>query len=336
MYDMHKELNKFYEDHVRLKDERKKLAGYRNTNLDRLQDGLDKLKLPRFYNHVDQGSFAMFTINQHPENDYDLDEGIFFKKEDLPASALDARKRVEKAMREGGGNLAKPPEALTNAVRVYYTEGHHIDLAIYRTYTDSFGVEIIEHAGCEWTPRDPMDITNWFNSAVQALSPSKDSGSKVDDGQLRRVVRWLKMFAKSRKEWNMPCGLIISVLAVECYVPNQYRDDSSLYDSIQSIRDRLRLNKEVKNPVDSSQTLTGRDKDKTRIKNFEENLECALDELAILFKSNCSRQDASQAWNWVFKHPFWTEEANKTPDDNSMKKDGPTLVKAMPAPWMKK
>jgi hypothetical protein len=34
----------------------------------------------------------------------------------------------------------------------------------------------------------------------------------VDDKQLRRVVRWLKMFSKSRSSWKLPGGLIISAL----------------------------------------------------------------------------------------------------------------------------
>jgi hypothetical protein len=141
--------------------------------------------------------------------------GIIVKKDDLPSSALDARNRVKKAMQEGCGNFAKPPEALTNAVLISYAERHHIDLAIYRTYTDSFGVEIIEHAGCEWTPRDPMDITNWFNDAVVSHGAS-GSFVYVEKNQLRRVTCWMKGFSKSREPWDLPAGLILSVLSEKC------------------------------------------------------------------------------------------------------------------------
>jgi hypothetical protein len=315
MHDMHKKLNAFYENHVRLKEERKKLAGYRDTNLDRLRDGLDKLKLPRFYNHVDQGSFAMFTINQHPKKDYDLDEGIIFKKDDLPASALDARNRVEKAMQEGGGNFAKPPEALTNAVRISYAEGHHIDLAIYRTYTDSLGVEIIEHAGCEWTPRDPMDITNWFNDAVVSRSPS-GSFVYVEKNQLRRVTRWMKGFSKSRETWDLPGGLILSVLSEECYHPDYARDDVSLYNTMNAILGRIRISQDVCNPVNKSQSLTERPVDKGRVCRLRDKLETAIEKLSVLNDLKCTEEEAMDAWYWVFQHPFWsTDEIKENMND---------------------
>ena len=326
MYNTHEELNKFYENHVRLKEGRKTLEKHRDTNLERLRTGLKKLGYPNSFVPKDQGSFPMNTINKDPEKRYDIDEAIIFEKDNLPSDPAEARKRIEAAMVAGGGNFRKPPKALTNAVRVYYVEGHHVDLAVYRKNIDMFGNPIIEHSGLEWTKRNPVAITDWFNSAVKEKSPSKDSGASVEDSQLRRIVRWLKMFARSRSGWNMPCGLIISVLAVECYVSNQYRDDSSLYDTIQSIRNRLRSNKEVDNPVDPSQTLTGREKDKTRMKNFEENLECALGELAVLFKSNCSRSDALKAWNWVFNHSFWTEESQNSSNDTNVKKNTPLII----------
>jgi hypothetical protein len=67
MFDMHKKLNQFYDEHVRLGKERQTLAEHRDTNLDRLKAGLDKLKYPSSFDHRDQGSYAMYTINQHPE-----------------------------------------------------------------------------------------------------------------------------------------------------------------------------------------------------------------------------------------------------------------------------
>ncbi len=334
MYDLHKELNTFYENHVRLKNERKTLANHRDTNLERLRVGLDELNYPNSFESMDQGSYAMHTINKHPQKDYDIDVAIIFERDYLPVDPTDARKRIEEAMNKGGGNFSKPPEALTNAVRVYYAEGHHVDLAVYRKNTGDFGSPVIQHAGPEWTDRNPVEITDWFTSSVQSKSPSKEHGARVDDGQLRRVVRWLKMFAKSRSSWDMPCGLILSVLAVERYVANQYRDDSSLYDTMNSIRDRLASNKDVQNPIHPSQSLTEREKDKTRMKNLEEKLECALEELSILFGSSCTRRKALRTWSWVFNHPFWDEEIQKSSDESNMKKDGPVTVN-VPAPWTK-
>lgn len=44
MYDITTDLQTFYDDHVRLgKDRRDKLAGYRDSNIQRIKDGLDDL-----------------------------------------------------------------------------------------------------------------------------------------------------------------------------------------------------------------------------------------------------------------------------------------------------
>jgi hypothetical protein len=308
MFDMHKKLNQFYDEHVRLGKERQTLAEHRDTNLDRLKAGLDKLKYPSSFDHRDQGSYAMYTINQHPEKDYDIDVAIIFSKDDLPSSALDTRKRVEEAMREGGGSFSQPPKAKTNAVRVYYAEGHHIDLAIYHRYEDGYGNPIYEHAGSDWTPRDPMEITNWFNSTVREHSPSREQGATVDENQMRRVVRWLKAFAKSREHWDLPGGLIISVLVAECYRPDFYRDDVCLYDTMASIRDRLQVNEDVGNPVDTTQMLTDRSVDIGRVRRLRDKLDSAVSKLEVLHNPDCTEEQANKAWHWVFQHMFWSTD----------------------------
>jgi hypothetical protein len=308
MFDMHKKLNQFYDDHVRLGEERQTLAKHRDANLDRLKAGLEKLEYPSSFDYRNQGSYAMHTINQHPEKDYDIDVAIIFAKDDLPSSALDARKRIEEAMREGGGNFSQPPEAKTNAVRVYYAEGHHIDLAIYRQYEDGYGNPVCEHAGSDWTSRDPMEITNWFNTTVCESSPSKEQGATVDKNQMRRVVRWLKAFAKSRESWDLPGGLIISVLVAECYRRDFYRDDVCLYNTMVSIRDRLQMNEDVSNPVDAAQTLTNRPVDVGRVRRFRDKLDSAISQLAVLQSSDCTEEQATKAWYWVFQHPFWSAD----------------------------
>ena len=56
MFDLHKDLNKFYNNHVRLGKERSTLADYRDKNLDRLQQGLENLDYPSSFDHLDQGS----------------------------------------------------------------------------------------------------------------------------------------------------------------------------------------------------------------------------------------------------------------------------------------
>lgn len=328
MYNLHDRLNEFYREHVRLStDERKKLAGYRDTNLDRLKSGLDKLgeehgtTYAYYQDAKNQGSYAMFTLNQHPDNEYDIDIAILFKKDDLPSSALKARQRIADAFNKVAGHFSQEPEARPNAVTVWYAEGYHIDFAVYRTYENTFGRTITEHAGPDWTERDPMGVTNWFNDSVKSSSPSKEYGATVDDYQMRRTVQLLKAFAKSRSSWNLPGGLIISVLVDECYLPDYHRDDFALYNTMVAIHDRLVWNTEVNSPVSTLESLTNRDKYKKQVDRFRDKLDSAIKKLAPVFEDDCTEDEAMKAWNSVFNHPFWaegTEDESEAEDDSDM------------------
>ena len=179
MYNLHKELYEFYDRYVRLsEDDKTKLRGYRDTNVDRLENGLVNLGHNTPLCTLGQGSYAMHTMVQHPDNDYDIDVAVIFADTDLPDNPLDARKRVLAGIKAGGDSskFKQPPEARTNAVTVWYAAGYHIDLAVYRRRVDSWGNEVTEHAGVNWTPRDPSEITNWFNDEVARQSPSSENG----------------------------------------------------------------------------------------------------------------------------------------------------------------
>jgi hypothetical protein len=308
MYNTHAEIYTFYDKHVRLSREKQiELTEYRDTNLKRLREGLTKLGYPLPERVCGQGSYAMSTMVQHPDNDYDIDTAVIFASEDLPSSSLKARQRVLAGVEEGGGNFKQPPEARTNAVTVWYQDGHHIDLAVYHFYSDAFGTEVIEHAGAEWCRRDPQDITNWFKDAVASKSPSPDNGASVKEAQMRRIVQLLKMFAKSRPNWGLPGGLLISVLVSECYVADWQCDDAALYNTIVAICNRIQSNTEILNPVDPSLKLTDKNEHVCQVERFGERLGQAIDWLNPLFDSACDKLVAYKAWNKFFQHDYWSE-----------------------------
>ncbi|MDP9311747.1 MAG: hypothetical protein M3R24_12845 [Chloroflexota bacterium] len=310
MYDMHQELVTFYHNHVRLKEERKRLAGLRDLNLDRLNTGLDKLgeadrhAYAHPIRHRDQGGYAMHTLNTHPEDDYDLDCAIIFRAADLPASALDARKRIAAAFKKTGVRFAREPEARTNAVTVWYAEGYHIDFAVYREATNGWGETVLEHAGAQWQAANPEKMTNWFCGRVDALSPS-GYGVSVEPKQMRRIVRWMKKFAKSRPTWNLPGGMILSTLVEERLSPHHQRDDIALYNTMAAIRSRLMNSTSVRNPVFPDQFLTSKPEYTRQVERLADKLDQALMELDVLFTASCTRKQALSAWHWVFKHEYW-------------------------------
>ena len=317
MFDLNDEMSTFCDFHVSLsKTEKDQLADYRDKNIRRLKSGLNALGFNTPIRTPTQGGYSMRTMTQWPESnpevDRDIDTAVIFRREDLPESALNARKQVLAGIVEGGGNFKSDPEARTNAVTVWYQDGYHVDLAVHRTYTNDFGQTVVEHAGADWSRRDPLEITTWFNNLVDVKSPSAVSnGANVKSGQMRRVVQLLKYFSKSRRSWSLPGGLLISVLVSECYCPDGQRDDRALYWTMESIRNRLQGNLRVFNPVDLSQELTYKDEYVNQVGRLNDKLGEAIRWLSPLVDPDCDRSDAVQAWFSVFNHSYWKGIADK-------------------------
>ncbi|MFN8470058.1 MAG: hypothetical protein U0X20_31175 [Caldilineaceae bacterium] len=306
MVDLGQELLKFYVEHVNLSDaDRKKLLEYESTNIKRLEKGLQALGHPLPQRVVRQGSIAMGTINQHADNEYDLDLAAIFECSDLPVTALAARQRVCDAMCQDGTDFAKSPEPRTNAVTVWYKAGHHVDIAVHRFSANVLADGTLEHAGAEWTPRDPEKVATWFNDLVTAASPHQDSGATVEPGQLRRIVQLLKMFARLYSD-DLPGGIIITALAAECYKRDLYRDDMALANTMRSMYSRLCGSVEVMLPVPGCSSLTGKDKYRYQVVRFRDALNSALAVLAATDRMDCTQGDALQAWCSVYSnHTYW-------------------------------
>ena len=312
--DVHNELNEFYDDCVRItKDERRKLDAARIACLDRLSRGIEALgedrkqKFQTFATFIEQGSFAMDTLNQHPRGEVDIDVAVIFRKEDLPTTALEARRRVADALVFAGGNFVRAPEARTNAVTVWYADGSHVDLAVYREHKGR-----LEHAGPDWRRLDPTIVTDWFKAKVDALSPQYFNPT-VREHQFRRVVQLIKMFARSRRRWNLPGGMTLSALLVETYRKDRNRDDVSLYETLEATLERLQDSLVVLNPVDGSHELTGKPSRLAQMKELAMVLEEALEELAIIAEPDCSRKKALRAWGTFFNHNYWRRAAVDEP-----------------------
>ncbi len=302
MYDCSKELLKFYDKHVKLSaEDQKKLADYRDTNIDRVKKGLKDSAKPSPIKFINQGSYAMDTIIQHPENDYDLDIGIQFNKVDLVGpkggeySAKEARDMVCEAVQDKRFN--KAPEVRLKCVRIYYNEGYHIDMPIYREYENALKETIIEIAGSDWEETNPEAVTKWFSDAVINKSPDTSNGR-----QMRRIVRLIKCWAQNKVS-NKPSGFIISKLVDEKYISADGRDDESLYKTLSAIYNRLMYDKNVYHPVLNG-TLISEGKEKA-VKSMYERLESSLKILDDLNDANCTKQTALKAWKKFFGHDYF-------------------------------
>ena len=138
----------------------------------------------------------------------------------------------------------KLPEFLKNCVRVYYNEGYHIDIPVYRKLDNN----ILELASSDWKESNPKAVTEWFQDEVIKQSP------EGNNRQLRKIVKLIKAYKNSRESWKskMPSGFIISILVVECY-SSYDRDDITFYETIKNIHNRLKLDLKVNHPISDEQ-----------------------------------------------------------------------------------
>ena len=310
MYDLSSKFNSFYTTHVVLpQSEQTKLHSKKDLNIQRLKDGLKEYNEENgtSYSVVEtcvQGSMAMSTVVQNEDNDYDIDVAVVFDKSALGDKGAQAtRNMVANALRRKTKQFNAEPEVKTSCVRVKYADGYHIDFAVYRRYYDYRNAcWVYEHAGSNWTQRELKGLSEWFKTQNDAF-----------DGKLRKVVRLSKMFCKSRTAWkNMPSGLLQTVLCEEKLQDSYERIDELFYYTMSEIVKRLDSNTAVSAPVDNGRDLTPRQSDITRMTNWKNRLKSKLEDLEVLFKDDCSMEDALQAWYGFFNHDFWNEQPSET------------------------
>jgi len=302
----------YHNDAVTLpQSDRTAMRKRRDSNRDRLKDGLKKNENPKPFMYCKQGSYAMLTMVQHPDNRYDIDDGIYFQAKDLVGTkgaelaALDVRKMVRDAVDDG--SFSTPPEVLKNCVRIFYAAGYHIDMPVYRRRIESdfFGKdeEIFELASSDWKRSDARLVTDWFDGENQKQSPDDTNGR-----QLRRITRLIKKFSQSRSSWEdkIASGFVITKLVTECYKADVDREDIALRNTMIAIRDRLNASLSVKHPTTPDETIS-KSNDDPRVRFLREKLEEALADLAVLDKLECSRKDALKAWDKVFAADFFTK-----------------------------
>ncbi len=309
MYDLSSKFNTFYDSYVVLSElQQTNLHKKKELNIQRLKDGLKE------YNEENktsysiketcvQGSVVMSTVVQNEDDNYDIDIAIVFDKSELGNKGAQAtRNMVANALKRKTKQFNTEPEVKTSCVRVNYADGYHVDFAIYRRKYDKRNDSwIYEHAGADWTERELNGLSKWFKT--------QNSNS---DRKLRKIVRLSKMFCKSRKFWkNMPSGLLQTVLCEEKLEDSYERIDELFYYTMKAIVERLEINTCVTAPVDNGRDLTPRKSDIQRMTNWKNRLKSKLEDLEILFKDDCTKDDAIQAWYGFFNHDYWSKQSTE-------------------------
>lgn len=310
IFDLSSKFNTFYSSNVVLSQKNQdELYHKKDLNIQRLKAGLVEYneEYGTSYLVVEtcvQGSVAMSTVVQNEENNYDIDVAIVFDKCNLGEKGAQAtRNMVADALRRKTKQFNAEPEVKTSCVRVMYADGYHVDFAIYRrSYNELTDTYKYDHAGSCWTSRELKGLTDWFKERNDS---SRD--------KLRKVVRLSKMFCKSRDSWiNMPSGLLQTILCDEKLYSIHDRSDELFYYTMKGIVERLEADTSVFAPVDNGRNLTPRQNDIQKMITWRNRLKSKLEGLEVLFKDDCSSDDALQAWYGFFNHDYWNEQASET------------------------
>jgi hypothetical protein len=316
--DCNKDLRAYHNEKTILsKSNQDDMRTHRDAGRTRLKNGLTRLEKPHPERIDSQGSYSMKTMVQDDAYEYDIDDGVYFKPENLAGffgfslSPQEARERVCEALSDDD-RLTSPAKVHRNCVRQTYAKGYHIDYPIYRIKTekDEKGQdkEYYELAsGDDWTRSDARAVTSWFNAQVSELN----SGEINDGSQLRRVVRYTKKFARSESDWKekTASGITITKLVVDHFKANESRDDLSIRNTWKAIKKALDTSTEVKHPVLENVNLSG--KNDEAVTFFNNNLTWAVDELVTLDESDCTHKNALETWDTIFNATFFAVRAPK-------------------------
>jgi hypothetical protein len=304
------------------------LRGNRNANRDRLKRGLESNGDPKPDEFVIQGSYAMKTMTQHENNDYDIDDGAAFAADKLMNDAgvsftpQEAKEMVRDALIEGGG-LAEKPTVKKNCVHVKYAAGHHVDIPVYRIIGGRKQL-----AGDTWRDSNPTEITEWFTTAEKRTHRDGEA-----EPQLRGLVRLVKRYSRRNLDGNSLSGLILTVLAAEQHTVFDEREDRAFRELLRKIRNRLLLNPTVNNPANPAERLT-KDSDAAKVVALMDAIAKSLETLEVLDRANCRRSQSLKAWKAVLKTDYFDSEiTNAEEQEKGQASSAIAAAPYVPKPW---
>jgi len=207
-----------------------------------------------------QGSFEMDTIIAPLNDDYDLDDGVYFIGT-LPAGKRPSPGTFHKSVVAAIGKYDASKEIIDKetCVRVVDNKGFHIDMPIYYAGNKECPDLAMKTKG--WVLSNPVEFIAWFEEKAQSGFQKSFiyearmfseyerwlGDIRKKDVQLRRIVRYLKSWGDLRRE-EMPCGLIMTILVANNYYSHE-RDDISLKETLVLIEAALTRNFQCLRPT---------------------------------------------------------------------------------------
>jgi hypothetical protein len=242
---------------------------------------------PEFYI---QGSYKMKTTILTKENECDLDDGVYFRREpDITATTL--QKWVKNALE---GATTSPVEHRSKCLRVIYQGDYHIDFPVYIFPSDDEDPSLaVKNIGFEKS--DPKEVVEWFKA------------EKAKNSQLNRLVKYLKGWGDHKRN-KMPSGLAMTILAANNIQSND-RDDLALKNTLVKIQETLDNNFECVVPAIPGDDLF-ESYDSIRKNNFLSNLDDFIKDANQVLDNEPNQLKSSKIWR---KHlgnhfPFGEDE----------------------------
>ena len=286
-----------------------------------------------------QGSFIMDTIIKPILEDFDLDDGVYFQGTQSRDQRPEPKVFHDWVLNAVNGHpdYEKVTDKAT-CVRVKYKEGFHIDLPIY--YADGYDSPDLAEKTKWWLLSNPVEFIAWFEEKTKSgfqkafiyeslkyREPYEQwlTDIRKTDCQLRRLVRYIKAWADFKRD-EMPCGIIMTILAAENFAVND-RDDIALRDTLIGIRNYLKRNDFVcprpTSPVGEDLFANTSAKEKEYFLNALD----AIIESASKAVNAESEKDACAEWKKHFGDRFpchlakdkQNQTAKKDPDLNALK-----------------
>ena len=306
------ELQKEFEDfHEKIRlgtyDENKTLREKRDLLIDELKDKLKDEKVPDTdkkltFIKIDQGSYSMNTGIKPKDDDYDIDIGIIFDITNDEYESYKLKKLVFDKLNSQHNRTVKYNRP---CITVEYTDGYHVDLAIYSKNNDDIHIAWGKENSKEriWYKSEPKELTEWV------VDVSSDSDKSQ---QFRRCVRFLKKWKEKHftsSGNNAPASIGLTIQARNYFTYHKDNYLNTLIYIVERMKSDFDLNTEswkmnidVRLPVEPRKNVYYK-MSEIQQDNFYEKVEALLEALNNA-KNEDSREKACEILRKVFGDEF--------------------------------
>ncbi|OQY49647.1 MAG: hypothetical protein B6230_07780 [Desulfobacteraceae bacterium 4572_89] len=144
--------------------EEKVLRDKREILIKELKKGLKDEKIPGtdrklIFSNFGQGSYAMHTGIIPPDNDYDIDVGVIFDIINQEYGSVKLKKMIRDTLTQHNRTVVIRRPCVT----VKYSDGYHVDLAVYASNSDDYHIAWGKENAADptWEKSKPKELIKW-------------------------------------------------------------------------------------------------------------------------------------------------------------------------------